>query len=125
MLKDPVCLTSAELKWLRSLIDQHKVHTFYVWGKWLRERAFVLRQDRYECQMCKAAGRYRRAEVVHHIRHLKQRPDLALSMYVQAEDGTQQRQLISLCTACHEACHPERLKHRKQKPTFTTPERWD
>ena len=45
-------------------------------------RREVLQADRYECQICKAKyRRYRQADTVHHVNHLKTRPDLALEMY--------------------------------------------
>lgn len=122
---DPVSLAPQELEELRRLIADGKEHAFYDWGKWHRERAFVLRQDRYECQMCKARGRYRAAVLVHHVQHLKARPDLALQMWVVDENGELRRQLVSLCRACHELCHPERQRSRCRAPRFETPERWD
>ncbi len=51
---------------------------FYKTMAWLNKRAEVLERDNYECQMCKAEGRYGRGNVVHHIKHLTHRPDLAL-----------------------------------------------
>ena len=59
--------------------------------------------DNHECQICKRKGRYRRADIVHHVKHLKDRPDLALSIW----DG-EERQLVSVCRQCHEDLHPER-----------------
>lgn len=91
---------------------------FYKSALWKRKRAEVLRLDRYECQMCKEAGRYTRATTVHHVKHLKDRPDLALSMY----DG-KERQLVSLCTECHNKAHPEKHKEYIKKEPLT-PERW-
>lgn len=108
---------------LKKLIEEGREDLFYEWPEWQRTRAWALYLDRGECTRCKARGRYRRAEVVHHVHHLKDRPDLALSIY--DEDG--RRQLVSLCRACHEHEHPERLK-----PSWTaklqdplTKERWD
>ena len=86
------------------LVASGKEHEFYVSGAWRKLRADVLKMDRCECQRCKAMGRYRKAVVVHHVAHLKDRPDLALS--VVGDDG-HTRQLVSLCKACHEAMHPE------------------
>ena len=76
--------------------------------------------DNCECQKCKALGRYRRASLIHHVKHLEHRPDLALSVW----DGDE-RQLISLCKRCHEEEHPESLqKFEHTKPPVTV-ERWD
>jgi 5-methylcytosine-specific restriction protein A len=73
---------------------------FYKTMAWLNKRAEVLERDNYECQMCKAEGRYGRGNVVHHIKHLTHRPDLAL------EDDN----LVTLCERCHNKVHPEKLK---------------
>lgn len=123
---DPVMLLPKELIWLNDLIKQDQQHTFYVWRKWLAERAFVLEQDKYECQMCKVKGRYRRAVLVHHIEHLRKRPDLALKMWVDEGNKTYKRQLVSLCRECHELCHPERgIKQSVKKTVYMNFERWD
>lgn len=50
--------------------------------------------------MCKKRGLFRKATIVHHIKHLKDRPDLALD----------ENNLISLCGSCHDIVHPEKLK---------------
>lgn len=114
------------LKWLTHLIASGDPHLFYVSAKWLRKREEILRQDRYECQLCKRRGRYRKADLVHHVNHVKDRPDLALSDEFIAEDGEKRRQLISVCRECHETvCHPERMKKSGSINKFTTPERWD
>ena len=105
---------------LNNYIDTGKAENFYTWTQWRRVRDEVLKLDNYECQACKQNGRHRRAEVVHHIKHLKDRPDLALSIW----DG-QERQLVSLCRECHEKVHPERIKHKWKRKTPLTVERWD
>lgn len=130
LLQDPVCLTQSEIQWINSLIKEGNIHNFYVWRKWDIERLFVLQHDRFECQMCKARGRYSKAVIVHHVEHLKRRPDLALSMFTIGEDGKQKRQLISVCRACHERCHPERMRRWIPRTSsniqgFQNDERWD
>jgi 5-methylcytosine-specific restriction endonuclease McrA len=72
--------------------------------------------DNHECQICKRKGRYRRADIVHHVKHLKDRPDLALSIW----DG-EERQLVSVCRQCHEDLHPERTvryRYGRKKRVF-------
>lgn len=107
---------------LVGMIAQGDVDSFYSWKAWKRLRKEVLRLDHYECQLCKAKGRYRRAEIVHHVRHLKDRPDLALSIW----DGTE-RQLVSVCKRCHEEMHPESMEGRLPalKREDVPEERWD
>lgn len=113
-------ISASRLAELNALIGQGREHLFYAWGDWLRVRDDVLKLDNYECQRCKARGRYNKAIIVHHIKHLKDRPDLALSIY----DG-KERQLISLCRSCHEAEHPERGLTPRQGHKHVTNERWD
>ena len=113
-------------QWLKNLVDAGDPHLFYVSSIWLRKRDETLKRDRYECQICKARGRYRRADLVHHVNHVKDRPDLALSDEYIDGDGVTHRQLISVCRACHETvCHPENLRRNKPVICFTTEERWD
>ena len=115
-------ISPIRLERLRLLIDTGNEARFYWWPQWQRLREEVLRLDRYECQTCKARGRYRRAVLVHHVKHLRDRPDLALSVY---DPDTGARQLVSLCKACHEAEHPESLRQYAPAAEPITAERWD
>ncbi len=87
---------------------------FYNSAEWLHKRDAILERDNYECQKCKGKGRYTKAECVHHIKHLKGRPDLAL------DDAN----LISLCGACHNEEHPEKLRKNSYTKKFANEERW-
>lgn len=89
------------------------VEKFYKSIEWIRKRKDILKRDNDECQKCKANGGFHIAECVHHIKHLKDRPDLAL-----VDDN-----LISLCYTCHNEVHPEKL-HKNCKPKFKNEERW-
>lgn len=113
-----------QLAKLRTCIAEGKADNFYSWAAWHRLKAEVMRLDNNECQHCKRAGRYRRGVLVHHVKHVTERPDLALSAFDENGD----RQLITLCRRCHEAEHPEReqqlRKHIAKKPPLTE-ERWD
>lgn len=116
-------VTEKELARLQALLAADKGDLFYHWAAWERLRDEVLRLDHYECQLCKARGRYAKAVVVHHVAHVKDRPDLALSLY--GDDGG--RQLISVCKRCHEELHHEAFRQygggEKEEPL--TEERWD
>lgn len=119
----PGGISPRRLEELRDLIDQGAETRFYFWSEWrggVREQ--VLRLDHWECQHCKARGRYARAEIVHHVKHLRDRPDLALSIW---DPATGERQLVSLCKACHEAEHPEALTRYEPTREPVTAERWD
>lgn len=115
------------LQKLLDLIRDGKQHAFYTWAVWRKTKSEVLRLDHYECQKCKARKKYSHAVVVHHVNHLREHPELALNIwYDDKETGEKKRQLISLCKACHEEEHPERMKKPKSnaKEKFWTEERW-
>lgn len=99
----------------------YKTNPFYQSKEWRRLRRDVLSADKFECQFCKAKGKYTRATHVHHVKHLDDFPELALEKYYP-DNGVQKRNLMSVCKDCHETvCHPERLRHTK-KPL--NDERW-
>ena len=105
---------------IKHLVDTGQELQFYTSALWKRERAKVLDLDKHECQLCKQRGKYTRAAIVHHVKHLRDRPDLALCVF-DPESG--ERQLVSLCRACHEEQHPERFnQHQPKKPIME--ERW-
>lgn len=97
--------------------------------KWKTKRLDILKRDHYECQDCIARlkdaavkgiqlrgedRKIRRAEQVHHIKELKEYPELALD-----DDN-----LISLCVQCHNIRHdrhPMRFVKRKKR---LTEEKW-
>ena len=103
---------------------EHNPYKFYRWTRWRAVREEVLKADRYECLNCKTKyKRYRKAEVVHHVNHFKDRPDLALdAYYTDPATHRKRRNLISLCHECHEEVHDYRRK-KTEKPL--TEERWD
>ena len=107
---------------LQRLIDEGKADNFYQLAIWKQMREQVMKHDHYECQLCKAKGRYRKGVIVHHVKHLKDRPDLALSMW----DG-EERQLITVCKQCHEELHPESQRQyiASEPKGFVNEERWD
>jgi 5-methylcytosine-specific restriction endonuclease McrA len=89
--------------------------TFYKTRKWERKRAEILERDNHECQRCKRNGGYAKAECVHHIKPIEQYPELALV----------DENLESLCFACHNIEHPEKLRTPEaSKRRQITPERW-
>lgn len=96
-------------------------HRFYNSNRWKQTRALVMSIDHNECQRCKELyHRIRKANMVHHVNHLEDRPDIGLEIWL--EDGT--RNLVSLCNSCHDEVHPEKqvkfrkhieeLKHKKE-----------
>lgn len=104
-------------KKLLKAIIKGNVHYFYTSRTWRRKRKSILDRDNNECQMCKRKGRFSKATCVHHMRRLKDRPDLAL-----IDDN-----LESLCDSCHNKEHPEKLEKmawKENKKTFVNAERW-
>lgn len=71
---------------------------FYKNPKWISKREKILKRDDYLCQNCKRFGRKVSAKIVHHIKHLDEYPELALT----------NSNLISLCKKCHNKAHPEK-----------------
>ena len=119
-------MTTEFFNWLVGLIAAGDVLPFYKCAAWLHVRDEVRKLDRYECQLCKARGRYKRAQLVHHVNHLKNAPEKALDIWYITKENTAERNLLSVCRDCHEnVCHPERIRKNNTKPKFTTPERWD
>ena len=115
-----MAISAARLQQLCALIQAGRGELFYHWPEWQALRAEVLRLDNRECQLCKAKGRHSPARIVHHVKHLRERPDLALSLF----DGDV-RQLISVCKRCHELLHPEGQRQSQISAKPLTPERWD
>lgn len=115
-------LTPVKLAHLVALLAAGKENIWYNSGDWGTVREAVKQMDHCECLVCKAMGRHSPARVVHHVKHLRDRPDLALSIY---DPDTGARQLISVCKDCHERLHPEsQRQYRPSKPPVTK-ERWD
>lgn len=74
-------------------------HLFYSTTPWKKKRLEILERDNFECQKCKERGLQTQAQAVHHIVHLRDNKELALV----------DSNLISLCNACHNEEHPEKL----------------
>ena len=118
-----MAISGVAYKRLLSLIEAGQADKFYTWKSWDKVREKVLKLDHYECQKCKRHGRYRKGNIVHHIKHLKDRPDLAMSIF---DPETGERQLETVCKECHEEEHPESLKrYSATERKALTEERWD
>lgn len=115
-------ISEAQLRRIVALLNTGRENVWYNSEPWRSTRETVLRADRYECQRCKERGRYSRAVLVHHVKHLKDRPDLALSII---DPATGDRQLVSVCKRCHEELHPEAQRQYRPHGKPVTEERWD
>jgi len=110
------------LLWLRKKIAEKEIGDFYRLSQWKTVRRKTLEADKRECQHCKAKGFYSPAEVVHHVRHLEDYPELGLDAEYE-ENGQKHRNLISLCRDCHEREHGRNFGGTKKREPLT-PERW-
>lgn len=115
-------MTPDKLTRLMALLSAGKENVWYNSGDWKAVKAAVRKIDHDDCLICKAMGRRRAAHIVHHVRHLRDRPDLALSIY---DPDTGARQLISVCKDCHEMLHPEAQRQYRPHGKPVTEERWD
>jgi len=117
-----VAISDESLHRLRDDIAIDKADRYYERAEWKSVAAQVKRMDNYECQHCKMKGKYRRGVLVHHVKHLKDYPELALSIY---DPVTGARQLVTLCRLCHEDIHPEHQRQWVSTKDLVTCERWD
>ena len=115
-------MTPDKLARLTAMLAAGRENVWYNSGDWAAVKAAVKQIDHNDCLICKAMGRRRAAHIVHHVRHLRDRPDLALSIY---DPDTGARQLISVCKDCHEMLHPESQRQYRPKGKPVTAERWD
>lgn len=109
--------------YIKRLIKANKIEQFYFSEDWKELRQEVLNELHCECQECLKKGEYTKANCVHHVNEVKHKPELALSKYYVDEKGRQQRQLLPLCSRCHNAIH-EKLEKHNQSKKFCNEERW-
>jgi len=80
---------------------------FYRSSAWKHKRVAILKRDKYQCRECRRYGRITEATTVHHIKHLDDCPELALT----------DSNLVSLCAVCHDKAHPEKAAARNKAGT--------
>ena len=105
-------ITNERLNQLINHINNGDLMKFYKSREWMSLRLVALKRDNHECQMCKAKGKYHRAENVHHMKEVNTHPHLSLEL----------NNLMCLCISCHNDIHERRPKERKV--TFSNEERW-
>lgn len=111
------------------IMTDKEVKQFYNSKRWKLKRIHILQRDHYECQDCvsrlKEAAvkciqlpanerRVRKGADVHHIKELKEYPELGL------EDDN----LISLCVECHNKRHGRTVRQFVKRKKPLTEERW-
>lgn len=95
---------------IRKLIAEGKTYDFYNDSYWRRLSHEIMKEQHNECQICRKRGKYTPAVLIHHVRELKQSPELAYSRWQDEEH--KQLQLIALCQQCHEEQHPNRFGNK-------------
>jgi len=68
---------------------------FYDLPKWRSLRESILKRDKYQCQLSRRFGKFRQAEIVHHIFPLEDYPEYAFEAW----------NLISVSKAEHNRIH--------------------
>ena len=104
------------------LINKGNIQAFYNERFWRSFSKQIIKEQHGECQYCKRRGKYTKATLVHHVKHLRIHPELAYSRYYEDEQRNKHRQLVALCHSCHEEQH-ERIKV-KNSNLYRNEERW-
>lgn len=107
--------------WILKCQREDTMWKFYKSKYFRKLREKVLEVQHNECQICLSRGEVTTADTVHHVKHVREFPELALSPYYY-EKGKRKRNLIAICKSCHADEHPEKL-HKMNKPALTE-ERW-
>lgn len=109
-------------EYIKQLIETNRTDIFYNSRTWRNKAAAIKAIQNNECQYCKLKGKVASADIIHHVKHLRRYPELALKDFYIDEAGQKQRQLIACCFDCHEKIHGRRgKKHKKQ---YTNKEQW-
>lgn len=91
-------------EWIIQQVQSGKAYRFYLTADWIQVREKKKEKEHYECERCRAKGKYTPCEAVHHKKYLKARPDLALDI----------NNLECLCKDCHYKEH-----HKLQEKFFS------
>ena len=89
--------------WINNLTKANRIVLFYKNKRWKHLRREVLSDQHGECQMCKDKGLFEPATMVHHIKYVKDHPELALT----------KSNLMALCDECHYLEH-HTIEQKKQ-----------
>ena len=125
MIKEGDSINNELLEFIKECIKNNNMHSFYIKKVWREKRKEIIQRDHCECQACKRKGKIKVLKIktndkskrayVHHIKHLKDYPELALD-----NDN-----LETLCFYCHEEEHTEeRKRYVKTKEHYTNDEKW-
>ena len=107
--------------WILKCQREDAMWKFYKSKYFRRLREKVLEVQHNECQICLSHGKVTTADTVHHVKHVRDFPELSLSPYYY-EGEKKKRNLIAICKSCHANEHPEKMQ-QANKPALTE-ERW-
>lgn len=97
---------------IRVLIAENRTEVFYNSKPWRRLSRRMIKAAHGECRMCSDAHRLTPAVLVHHIKHLREHPELA---YTESN-------LMPLCHDCHERIHGRGIYATREG--FSNEEKW-
>lgn len=124
-----------ELKaYINKLIEDDCLWKFYKKKEWIKLKNQILKENHYECEICKKQGKITRYDVdkngnkqllstVHHVQYVRTHPELALSR-TYTYNGKVYVNLIPICKACHNKIHPRSNKKQNAAGKFTNKEQW-
>lgn len=88
------------------------ISKFYKTKRWQKKRKYILARDSYLCQECRKYGRTKEANTVHHIVFLEEFAKKLITGIIDIAEfirlALEDKNLISLCEACHSKMHPEK-----------------
>lgn len=96
-------MSPKRLEELKKLIKDDQVFKFYHWKEYKRLRHITKRRDNNECQVCKRRGKHSSYGACHHLKEVKDYPELALRL-----DNVE-----IVCKTCHNELHPEKFGDRE------------
>lgn len=109
--------------WIRDLMEHDRLYAFYQSDDWQELRDAVLLDHNYECEMCAAEGKYRRADTVHHEHEVRREPSMALTRFVTTDDGERHEVLHPLCNHHHNVVHKRTYSELRKQRTQSKDER--
>lgn len=122
-------------EYINNLIAKDELWKFYKSKEWKQLRDSILNEYHNECAICKKRGIVTRYDIgkdgkktliktVHHVKHVRKHPELALSRYYY-ECGERKENLLPVCKKCHNELHPEKgRKKNNRQDKFINEERW-
>lgn len=109
--------------YLLYLIANNRLDKFYHSKAFRNLKKEVFKEQHYECQECLKENKLTiltLSDTCHHVRNLKDYPELALSKFFYDEVGNKVVNLVAICFDCHNKIHNRFQKNHK----FINEEKW-